>query len=341
MEKPLISVIVPVYNVATFLVRCLDSLAKQTYTNIEFLLVDDGSTDNSGEICRRYAADDRRFRYLHQQNAGVSAARNLGLQEAKGEYLGFCDSDDWVDPDLYETLLALCIANQADISIVTCAVEEAEGTVPFEDSEEIFRMCGTEALVEMHKAQKFAGQMWNKLIKRQLLQGKRFSQDIAIYEDILLLSEVFREAERVVYQKKHKYHYVIHPQSALNRSMNEKHWTVQPACRILVEHMDCCNPDNREWAVYTLLLANVHLLNKLYEGKVLNEKNFEKVMAEIRLYDTQTARALLPKGYRYQISAAKCGRLCYLCYYAMIRASWAQKVKAAVRGMLARKGEGV
>lgn len=102
----MISVIVPVYNTKKYLERCINSLLKQTYTDMEIILVDDGSTDGSGEVCDRFAAGDRRVRVLHKENGGSSSARNLGIDNAKGDYIGFVDSDDYVDADMYERLYA-------------------------------------------------------------------------------------------------------------------------------------------------------------------------------------------------------------------------------------------
>ena len=102
--KPLISVIVPVYNIIEYLPRCVHSITSQTYENLELLLVDDGSTDGTGELCDRLAAEDGRIRVFHKENGGSSSARNLGISQAKGEYLGFVDSDDYVEPDMYERL---------------------------------------------------------------------------------------------------------------------------------------------------------------------------------------------------------------------------------------------
>lgn len=334
MEMPLISVIVPVYNVKPFLGRCLQSLAAQTHTPIEFLLIDDGSTDGSGVLCREFAEKDSRFRYIRQENAGVSAARNLGLQEAKGRWLGFCDSDDWVEPDLYETLYRLASENGADISVVAFALED--GSAPEADEPEYYAMDGIEAVIEMHKAQKFAGQMCNKLICRRLLEGEAFPTDIAIYEDMLLMGRLFEKAQKVVYQKLHKYHYVIHPGSALNRGLAEKHWTVQPACCRLLQQMERLCPANRDQAVATLLMANVHLLNKLQDGKVMTQANFDRAMDEIRAYETPGALALLPAGCRYQIAAAKRGRLVYGCYRRLIQNELAQKAKNALRRLLGK-----
>ena len=103
-EKALITVIIPVYNTLEYLPRCVQSVMAQTYENLEILLVDDGSTDGSSELCDGFAAKDPRVRVLHKENGGSSSARNLGLSECRGDYVGFVDSDDHVDPDMYETL---------------------------------------------------------------------------------------------------------------------------------------------------------------------------------------------------------------------------------------------
>ena len=112
--SPKISIIVPVYKVEQYLRRCLDSIAAQTFTDWECILIDDGSPDKSGAICDEYAAKDKRFRVIHQKNAGVSAARNVGLDAAYGEWICFCDSDDWEEPAFFEKSLALC-GSETDI----------------------------------------------------------------------------------------------------------------------------------------------------------------------------------------------------------------------------------
>lgn len=105
-RRPVISVIVPVYNTLEYLPRCVDSLRRQTCRELEILLVDDGSTDGSAQLCDRLAGEDERIRVFHKENGGSSSARNLGIKEAKGQYIGFVDSDDYVEPDMYELLLA-------------------------------------------------------------------------------------------------------------------------------------------------------------------------------------------------------------------------------------------
>jgi len=116
---PLISIIVPIYNIAEYASECIQSLINQTYKNIEIILVDDGSTDHSPVICDEFAEQDERIKVIHKRNGGLSDARNAGLDVATGEYIGFVDGDDWVDEDMYETLYHLIYEHQADISICT------------------------------------------------------------------------------------------------------------------------------------------------------------------------------------------------------------------------------
>ena len=125
---PLISIIVPVYNVKNYLEKCLQSICGQTYKNLEIILIDDGSSDGSGELCDLFAQRDGRIKVIHQANAGQSAARNRGLAVAQGEFLGFVDSDDWIEPDMYEFLYHLLKANGADISICSHYIETAVKT---------------------------------------------------------------------------------------------------------------------------------------------------------------------------------------------------------------------
>ena len=107
MSNPLISIIVPVYNVEEFLPKCIDSILAQTYENLEIILVEDGTKDNSGQICDAYAEKDSRIKVIHKENGGLSSARNAGMDVARGEYFGFVDSDDWIEPETYESLMVL------------------------------------------------------------------------------------------------------------------------------------------------------------------------------------------------------------------------------------------
>ncbi|HEY8803664.1 MAG TPA: glycosyltransferase, partial [Clostridium sp.] len=104
MQNPLISIIVPIYKVEVYIRNCVDSILNQTYKNLEIILVDDGSPDNCGNICEEYSSKDKRIKVIHKKNGGLSSARNAGLDIASGEYIGFIDSDDWIEGDMYESL---------------------------------------------------------------------------------------------------------------------------------------------------------------------------------------------------------------------------------------------
>ena len=122
-QNPLISVIVPVYKVEKYLHRCVDSILVQTYTNLEIILVDDGSPDRCGAICDEYAAKDSRIRVIHQENGGLSAARNAGLDVCSGEYIAFVDSDDWLDPEMYAVMMAQVREYGCDVVMCDCVKE--------------------------------------------------------------------------------------------------------------------------------------------------------------------------------------------------------------------------
>ena len=149
MSQALISVIIPVYKVEKYLDRCLESIVNQTYKNLEIILIDDGSPDNCPAICDEYAQKDSRIKVIHKANGGVSSARNKGIDVATGDYIGFVDSDDWIEPDMYETLIKNAEQYNSDISRCSYVISESmsgqtsksqdNGTIFLEDSIEMRR----------------------------------------------------------------------------------------------------------------------------------------------------------------------------------------------------------
>ncbi|MBR5046903.1 MAG: glycosyltransferase family 2 protein, partial [Eubacterium sp.] len=133
MQKPLVSIIVPVYDVEEYLDRCVESLLSQTLKDIEIILIDDGSPDRCGEICDRYAVQDHRVRVIHKENAGLSRARNQGIDEARADLIAFIDSDDYVDHDMIEMLYDNLIKEDADVSVCGFYQHYIEGTAITED----------------------------------------------------------------------------------------------------------------------------------------------------------------------------------------------------------------
>lgn len=183
-----ISIIVPVYKVENYLHRCLDSIVNQTFKDWECILVDDGSPDNCPRICNEYAERDHRFRVIHQENAGVSAARNNGLNEAKGEWIGFVDADDWLEPNMYEFLYQNAIEKNADVACCGAKFYKNGKTedVPFKDKGDVF--------YKFQHYQVYMHVIWNKLIKRELIGNIRFDTQIKIAEDLLFVFNIFTES---------------------------------------------------------------------------------------------------------------------------------------------------
>jgi glycosyltransferase involved in cell wall biosynthesis len=197
MERPLISVIVPVYRVEAYLQTCVDSILGQTYPNLEILLVDDGSPDRCGQICESYAAADTRVRVIHQENGGVSKARNTGLDVCSGAYLCFIDSDDFIDRHYIEVLYSLCAENGADMSMCRM-VRTIDGTVPVPNLRGPVRLySGREMSVRLHSdATGNYAVICNKLFRRKLFESLRFPSGRR-YEDEYVVHQYFWASENV------------------------------------------------------------------------------------------------------------------------------------------------
>ena len=216
--KDKISIIVPVYNVEKYLAECVDSITKQTYQNLEVILVDDGSTDRSGAICDQFARMDNRIIVIHQKNRGISASRNAGLQIATGDYIGFVDSDDVIHPQMYQWLIQAMKETDTDVTIChelafcedTCVFSQMTSfhIERIEDKRQVF----------MHFMDKWTGPInfvWNKLYKRKLWEGLRFKENIKM-EDMYIQPELMNRIERAVWIKEALYGYRQRPGSTMN-----------------------------------------------------------------------------------------------------------------------------
>ena len=165
MSQPLLSIIVPVYKVEDYLCRCLDSILGQTYENFELILVDDGSPDGCGAICDRYAQQDPRVKVIHKENGGVSSARNAGLAQAKGEWIGWVDPDDWVDEDMYAYLMTAVLEEGADVAV--CGrIEEYEDHTRERGWEERRVLDREEAMHYLLLNDDMQNLLWDKVWKR-------------------------------------------------------------------------------------------------------------------------------------------------------------------------------
>lgn len=252
MEKhDQISVIVPVYNTAKYLPQCIESILDQTYTNFELLLIDDGSSDNSGEICESYAERDTRVRVIHQENAGVSAARNRGLDEACGEYIMFVDSDDYVDSELLECAYHEIRAYDVDIYICGLVVEISNGGEII--SKEIYTAKGKKTydvrgLLEdmdlFYPGLCICGPC-HKLFKRKVIENEniRFDTRLSFAEDFLFNQEYLARIRTVQIDDEVYYHYRKEREESLNSRWDLRHYDmavyVYDQMRDLLEKVHC------------------------------------------------------------------------------------------------------
>ena len=220
MMLPKISVIVPVYNTGSLLLPCLDSLSAQTLPEIEFLLINDGSTDDSGAICDAYAARDVRFHVLHKKNAGVSRARNDGIRLARGEFIGFVDSDDTISPEMFQVLYELAQTNCTDIVIcdsmaVGTGVPDTLETIPPLPESRLLKKedVSPEILLEL------AGSACRCIYRREMLTDGEifFPEDLKFSEDRIFNIRAMGAAQRMYYDKTVYYLRLLHNQSAVHK----------------------------------------------------------------------------------------------------------------------------
>ena len=201
-DSPKISVIVPVYNVEQYLPRCIDSILAQTFTDFELLLIDDGSTDNSGKICDEYAFKNNRIRVFHKENGGVASARQLGIDKAQGEYSIHVDSDDWVDENMLEEMYNKVLSEQTDIVVVDYYVN-------YQNKEFYRKQEFSQPLLKAILNGYVMGSLWNKLIKHSLYQkySVQFCQDINYCEDVLVLVQILLNHDISISYLNHAYYH--------------------------------------------------------------------------------------------------------------------------------------
>ena len=203
MKQPLISIIIPVYNGEKYLRPCIDSILNQTYQHWELLLIDDGSPDSSGAICDEYASDPR-ISVVHKENGGQASARNQGVAMAKGEYISFVDCDDWLETDMYESMLQTMQAQQAEIIICGYTEEYKERQKKVHADGEMVVYEATEA-VKLVLQGKIGSYLWSMLFRREVVQ--ELMPDLNPYEDHATIFKWISHAHRVVVLHQAFYHY--------------------------------------------------------------------------------------------------------------------------------------
>ena len=271
-EKELVSVIVPVYNVEKYVGRCLQTIMQQTYQNIEIIIVDDGSPDRSGLICEEIAQKDSRIRVIHQENQGLSGARNTGIEAANGAYLAFVDSDDWIRSEMIEVLYNLM--QQTDAEIGACGTEicSDSGHVAYysDNQEEVCVFTRNEAMQELLEDHRIRNVTWNKLYRKAVFEEVRFPRGM-IFEDIATTYKVLDLAERVAYCGRPLYCYYKSEESIIRSNFSAKKFDKVIALKMRAEFYKSHYPEQAGKASETYVKSALNCLVGSYGQDELNE----------------------------------------------------------------------
>lgn len=221
--EPLISIVVPVYQVEAYLERCVESLRAQTYTNLEIILVDDGSPDRCPAVCDVYAEKDKRIRVIHQKNAGLSGARNAGIDIARGEYLAFVDSDDYVAPDFIQSLYD--VLQETGCAIGQCRFSYVQGEPLKSEPGSSFRIYRGESLMEQlygpEEEATYFVVAWNKLYRRELFEQIRYPAG-RIHEDEATTYRLFHEGKKLAFLDRALYGYYTENAGSITSGFSRK-----------------------------------------------------------------------------------------------------------------------
>lgn len=268
--NPLISVIVPIYNVENYLERCIQSIINQTYKNLEIILVDDGSPDNCPRICDDYAEKDSRVRVIHKANGGLSDARNAGTVVALGELVAYIDSDDWVEPEMLEDMYTRMQKDGSDIVASGVNwVDDNGALLRVESSETDCILDKTQSMNELLSDRKFKQHVWNKLYKLSLIRNIPFEKG-KYHEDVFWSYQVVGVADRVSVMTKSYYNYVQRANSIMGEEYSVKRLDALDAMKQRCEYM------NKHFPMLYNKALNVYIGSCMYHIQLAINANADK-----------------------------------------------------------------
>lgn len=224
MNEPVVSILVPAYNVEQYIGICLESIITQTYRQLQVVIVDDGSTDSTGEICDKYASKYSFIDAYHIKNGGVANARNVLLSKAEGDFILFVDADDWIDPEMISNMVDISLKYSSDITVCGHIVDDSDNTghTTIVKDENIIIWNQKECIEKFLRHKELNGSLWNKLIRRDLFDGIQFDKRISYGEDALVIWEVLKKSEIVAITNSKYYHYRINNNSISHQRFGKK-----------------------------------------------------------------------------------------------------------------------
>lgn len=279
-----ISVIVPVYNVEQYLERCVESIINQTYKNLEIILVNDGSTDNSGKLCDELAKKDDRIKVIHKENGGLSDARNTGIEVAESELIGFIDSDDYIDKDMYEVLYNNLRTTNSDLSM--CGLYDVfNNIIPSQVKQvDILELTSQEAIKMVMEAKILSVTAVNKLYKKELFSDLKFELG-KIAEDAFIMIKLLDKCEKVVATNEKKYYYIHRENSITTQKFSPKFLNVIEAYEQNYKIIENNYPELLQVAQTRMNWAYFYVLDKLLLDDNYEDKDLENKLVKYLKYN--------------------------------------------------------
>lgn len=315
-NKPLISIIIPVYNVEKYLDRCMESIINQTYKNIEILLIDDGSSDNSFEICKKYQNKYPYVKAFTQKNNGQGSARNKGINEAVGDLITFIDSDDYVDHRMFETLVN--IKNESKADIVGCSIEVVgpKGHISFysgDDTDKITSYTAKEALKKLCENRDINSSVCTRLYNKNIIKNNLFKEKIK-YEDLDIMYKWFDAAKTIVISNRCFYKYYMSSESTLRGKLKKTRFDFINVSKERIDYYKLHHKDLVNLVVSNTIDECIHIL---YDAR--RYKEFKNERKETKQY----VKSLL-KEYKLEYASRKAKlkislyKISPICYYLLM-----------------------
>lgn len=308
--KGLVSVIIPIYNVEHYLERCLESICRQTYRQLEVLLINDGSTDGSGRIASKYASRDGRFTLYNKENGGLSSARNYGIERAAGEYITFVDSDDYVGENYVEHMWNIMENGKADVVVVVSQKFWGNAARVKETDQKLKSFNGIEAIADMWYQKHIDNSACGKLYRMELFQEIRYPTG-RLYEDLGTTYKLLYQAKRVIWSASRLYYYFQREESIMNSQFSDRKLDRLIVSRELLAWTRKQCPELEEAAVARLFISDIQLLREMPLREEY-EACWQEIWEEIRRYRWRVMRNSETKAINRLIALSTYGGTRYL-----------------------------
>lgn len=337
-----VSIVVPIYNVEKFLRGSIESIQKQTLEDIQIILVNDGSTDKSLSICKEIQEKDKRIEVIDKPNGGVSSARNAGIKIAKGEYIGFVDPDDWIDPDMYENMYKQTTMDNSDLCMCNYVIENNNHSIPnllffskdVLKGQEIFDDIITNMIASSSlnsSADTIMGSVWRLIIKKEIFEkyNLKFQSDITLMEDLIFCIQVLLKCSKVSISRGTYYHYIIHSNSAVasyKENIFDMQLKVYRVLEYLLKEEDLYLKVKKRMDIrYTNIYIN-SIVNEAHHDnrktflerikfikQICKDDKLERILKELDTTDYTFRKRIVLKAIHYEL-----GIFLYLYYYLLL-----------------------